>query len=82
LCFLNILAIVFKCQFSRKHYVLKVTAFWNIAPCSLAEDDLRFRRVTRLQSAVSHKAIIFMLAAVRTWNPTYFILSRRKWHFA
>jgi hypothetical protein len=31
-------------SFQRRTTGLKMTAFWDIAPCSLAEDDRRFRR--------------------------------------
>jgi hypothetical protein len=61
---------------------LKMTAFSDIALCSLVEVDRRFRggyfimsdnvplkrrsASTRLHGAVSQKAVIFVLAAVRT----------------
>jgi hypothetical protein len=59
-----------------------MTAFWDVAPCSLVEVDRRFRGFISLMKAVrasqtsvyfyetngatSQKAIIFILAAVRT----------------
>jgi hypothetical protein len=57
---------------------VKMTVFWGVAPCSLIEHEGRFRVAslkrqssTRLHGATSQKTVIFMLAAVRTWNPTY-----------
>jgi hypothetical protein len=84
---------------------LKMTAFWDIALCSLIEVDRSFRGVycnevpwwwmqyaplkrqctaARLHSAISQKAIIFTLAAIRNWKLTHrqsltlmFIIKRR-----
>jgi hypothetical protein len=39
---------------------LKMTAFWDVAPCSV------------VHSATSQNTVIFILVAVRTWNLTYF----------
>jgi hypothetical protein len=38
---------------------MKLTAFWDIAPCSLVD-------VTTLQGAIYQNAVIFILAAVKT----------------
>jgi hypothetical protein len=48
------------------------------ALCSLVEADRRFRGAysTRLHSAMSQKALIFIFADVRTWNLTQHLLSR------
>jgi hypothetical protein len=51
-----------------------MTAFWDIAPCSIIEVDRRFRGVYSLDhqgddpviGALSQKAVIFMLVAVAT----------------
>jgi hypothetical protein len=51
-------------------------AFLDIAPCSLVKVDRRFRGAyrgstpTRLHGAVSQKAVIFVVGAMRTWNLT------------
>jgi hypothetical protein len=59
---------------------MKITAFWDIPPCSLVEVDRRFRAValikyahlkrrstlTILYDAVPLKAVIYTLAAVRS----------------
>jgi hypothetical protein len=60
---------------------MKIIAFWHIPPCSLVEIDRRFRAValmikyahlkrrstlTILYDAVPLKAVIYILAAVRS----------------
>jgi hypothetical protein len=55
---------------------LKMTVFWDVAPCSPVEIDLRFRGTylkgwsifSRLHGAPSQKTVIFILIVVRTWN--------------
>jgi hypothetical protein len=42
---------------------MKMTVFWDIVPCSIVEVDPTFDRCF---TAVSQKAVIFILAAVRT----------------
>jgi hypothetical protein len=51
---------------------LKMIAFCDISPCSLVELERRFRGAYCLHhlSTMSQKAVIFILAAVRTWNVT------------
>jgi hypothetical protein len=54
---------------------VNMTTFWHVAPCSLVEVDWRFRAimeairtsVSRPHGAVSQKAVIFILTAVRIW---------------
>jgi hypothetical protein len=49
-------------------------AFWVIAPCSLVEADRYFRNAPlkhwltsmRVHDAISQKAVIFILTAIRT----------------
>jgi hypothetical protein len=52
----------------------KITAFWDVAPCSLVWVDRRFRVayciIRVITSEASQKAVIFILYAVRTWNLT------------
>jgi hypothetical protein len=65
--------------------VLKMAVFWVVAPCSLVEVLLKmavfwvvppcslvqvYHRFTRLHGATTQKTPIFILAAVRTSNPT------------
>jgi hypothetical protein len=61
---------------------MKMTAFWDVAPCSLVEVDRFFRgedclhhkyaplkrrpASTRLRGTTSQKAVIFILLAMRT----------------
>jgi hypothetical protein len=47
--------------------ILKMTVFWDVAPCSLIETDC-FGGVHWLhhQSSASQKTVIFILASVRT----------------
>jgi hypothetical protein len=72
----------------------KMTAFWDIAPCSLAEVDGRCRGAyclrhqgeirstsTRLHGATSQKTAIFILAAAIIWNLTNFILNYKITNF-
>jgi hypothetical protein len=51
---------------------LKMINFWDIAPYTLTEVDRRFRYAYCIyhQGALSQKAVIFTLAAVRTLNLT------------
>jgi hypothetical protein len=47
----------------------KMTASWDIAPCSLVEVNLFYRirpTLVRLQSGIFQEAVIFILAAMRT----------------
>jgi hypothetical protein len=59
--------------------------FWVVAPCSVVEVHRRFRSAwclhhqgnfpsSRLHGATTQKTAIFILAAVRTWNLTSFIM--------
>jgi hypothetical protein len=58
-------------------------AFWDMAPCSLVAGDWRLRgsyclhhqSTLRLYGAVSQKALIFILAAMRTWTLMLFACS-------
>jgi hypothetical protein len=63
---------------------LKMSVFWDTAPCSLAETDWRFKDAycskhfwnvrsisTGLNGAVSQKAVIFIVTTVRTWNLSF-----------
>jgi hypothetical protein len=67
----------------RSHYYnMNMTSFWDIALCSLIEADQRFRGAyclhhqgdsfpwwwRQIHGAISQKAVIFMLAIMRTWN--------------
>jgi hypothetical protein len=59
---------------------LGITAFWNVAPCSLVEFDRSFRGAcclhhlqhrqtsTTLHDPISQKPVAFILAALRMWN--------------
>jgi hypothetical protein len=61
---------------------MKMTVFWDAAPCSLVKIDRRFGGAycfhrlgdpsisTWLHSVTSQKTVMFILAAVRTWNLT------------
>jgi hypothetical protein len=48
---------------------MKMTVFWDVAPCSLVEVDRRFRGAycLHIQGDISEKAVSFILA-VRTWQ--------------
>jgi hypothetical protein len=48
-------------EYVARFYSVKITPFWNIALCSLIEEDW-----VRLHDAVSQKAVTFILTAVRT----------------
>jgi hypothetical protein len=67
---------------------MKMTVFWDVAPCSLVEIYLRFRGAYCLNHqgndgrggthhrnvglvATSQKIVIFIFAALRTWNLMY-----------
>jgi hypothetical protein len=47
---------------------MKMTAFWDVALYALVEEDRRFRGAYCLhhQNAISQRAVVFILAAVRT----------------
>jgi hypothetical protein len=65
---------------------LKIRAFWDIATCSLAGVDRRFRGAyclhyqsdigARLQGAISQKALIIIFTCLRTWNLTHKFVER------
>jgi hypothetical protein len=80
---------------------LRMTAFWDIALCSLIEVDWHFRGVyclhhqgdqwkqcaplkcrstLRLHGAMAYKAVVFILAAMGTWNLTPVVLSVQPSH--
>jgi hypothetical protein len=65
-------------------FILKMAAFWDTALCSLTALMMEAVQTpetrstsTRLHGAISQKAVIFLLAAVRTSNLTILILTGR-----
>jgi hypothetical protein len=73
-------------------YVFKVAVFWVVAPCSLVEVYRHFRGACCLHhqgkdlwnvgkllrdGATTQKTAVFILAAVKTSNPTYYLLIKR-----
>jgi chloramphenicol 3-O-phosphotransferase len=50
--------------------MLTMDVFWDVAPCSLADDDRRFRAYSLQHRATSQKTAILMLFAMKTSNVT------------
>jgi hypothetical protein len=61
-------------------FLMKITAIWNVASCSLAIIALMMEAVntsrrsisTRLNDATAYKTVISLLVAVRIRNLTFF----------
>jgi hypothetical protein len=68
----------FKETAAKQNTNMKTKAFIDTAPCSVVEVDQRFRDAyclyhqgtSRQRGTMSQKAVIFITAAVRTWNLT------------